>query len=74
MRFAVLFAILLLTDRVDIQEPRQRLVMNSTELQRLCASGEHIFACTLFAEERLECHCMEHESLWYEVLTAHLAP
>jgi len=74
MLFAVLLVSLVISDRVDIREPRQRLVMNTAELQRLCASGEHVFACTLFPEEWLEGRCVEHDSLWYDVLTAHLAP
>ena len=76
MLFAmVLGVVLLATDQVDIREPRQRLVLNAGELQRLCATrGSHIFACTLFPEEKLECHCQEREGLWYHQMTAHLSP
>ena len=33
-----------------------------------------MFACTLFPEEKLECHCLKQQSLWYPIFTAHLAP
>ena len=74
MVLALLFGIVLAMNRIEIRDPQQRLVLNTAELQRLCASGDHIFACTFFPTERLECHCHEHQSQWYELFTATLEP
>ena len=74
MLFAMLFEIARLVDRVQISAPQQRLVLNAFELQRLCAAEERVFACMLFTEETLECHCREQGGLWHMQLTAYLSP
>src|SRR5947207_377173 len=74
MLFAMLFGMLVVADQIDMRDPDQRIVMNNAELRRLCATGGHVFACTLFPEERLECHCSQRGALWFPELTAHLAP
>src|SRR5262245_46788552 len=74
MLFAMLFEIARLVDRVQIDEPQRRLILNAYELQQQCGTEERVFACTLFMEERLECHCREHGGLWHPELTAYLSP
>lgn len=76
MFFAVLFAATLAGTRVDIRESPPRYVLNDSELQRLCSTNHWrtVYACTLFPEERLECHCRERGGLWYPYLVAHLVP
>ena len=76
MLFAVLFMATVAGTRVNIRESPPRFVLNDGELQRLCAAKEWrtVYACTLFAEEKLECHCRERGGAWYADLNARLAP
>ena len=74
MLFAMLFEFARLVDGVQIAEPQRRLILNAYELQRQCGTAERVFACTLFTEETLECHCRERGGLWHPELTAHLSP
>ena len=59
---------------ISIGNPQERMFPNRTVLAGQCGTAKRIYACTVFAEERLTCSCALKGERWQLAARARFVP